>query len=163
MIRDINVAYQSFLERRTGHFRFSPTATLAQKSTWPYLDQGLYRSYQVLQRCAAITARFFERRRSIAKLIAMYVRHLPHAMNFDKVIRTVLRNDYERLQHHERRLRRLHQPSIAARAFDLIAANHLFRQRPAGSARSRRYSALKMVSAYRCASPIAIPTHTDDW
>jgi len=122
VIRDPNVAFQHFLKGATDTFGLVMPQFWHEKATGPQFDNGYVGRYWFYNDLPQPAAGMFLNEDD-ALLKDRNVRlGLAHAMNFDRVIRTVLRGDYSRMQTFNEGYGEYDNTSIRARDFDLAKA-----------------------------------------
>jgi microcin C transport system substrate-binding protein len=127
VIRDLNIAYQHFIKGDLDTFNLVMPRFWHKKATGRAYDQGYVGKIkfynEVPQPAYGIYLNeddplFEDERIRFA---------FAHAMNIDKVLKTVLRGDYERLQTMNEGYGDYSNQTIKAREFDLARANELFK------------------------------------
>ena len=128
LIRDPNVAFQHFLKGELDSFDLTRPKRWHEKATGEAFDQGYIAKYWFYNDLPVPSSGMFLN--TAEPLLAdLDVRYgLAHAMNFDRVINTVLRGDYERLPTFQLGFGRYDNRDIRARAFDLEKAAEYFAQ-----------------------------------
>ncbi|GAA6133329.1 extracellular solute-binding protein [Oceaniserpentilla sp. 4NH20-0058] len=125
VIRDVNIAYNHFEKGNIDTFSLVQPEFWHNKATGSLYDKGLIEKvlfYNDMPRSSSGV--FLNQDHEILK--DKDVRFaLAHAMNFDKVIQTVLRDDYERLQSFHTGYGKYSNQNIKARSFDLTKANDI--------------------------------------
>jgi microcin C transport system substrate-binding protein len=122
VIRDINVAFEHFLRGDLDTFGLVLPTFWHDKAKGPTFDDGYiarYWFYNELPQSAS--GMFLNEDDPILKDRNVRI-GLAYAMNFDRVIRTVLRNDYSRMQTFNEGFGDYDNTSIKAREFDLDKA-----------------------------------------
>lgn len=123
VIRDINVAYNYFSKGELDSFPLVMPRFWYQKARGRPYDLGYIGRIKFYNDTPRSAAGLFlnEGDPILADRSVRYA--LAHAMNIDKVIQTVLRNDYERLQTQNEGYGKYSNRAIRARAFDLARAD----------------------------------------
>jgi microcin C transport system substrate-binding protein len=123
VIRDLNIAHNHFTKGELDTFPLIMPRLWYKKAQGPSYDHG-YIGKIVFYNDVPQPAQGMFLNEGDPLLADRDVRiGLAHAMNFDKVIRTVLRGDYERLQTQNEGYGEYSNRTIRARAFDLARAD----------------------------------------
>lgn len=128
VIRDLNVAYEHFKKGDLDHFPITIPDFWHNKATGPLFDRGLIRKlwfYNDAPRSAL--GLYLNEDMELFKDINVRLA-FQHAMNFDRVIKTVLRNDYERLDGDTVGYGKYSDTSIKARPFSLEKADEYLKK-----------------------------------
>ena len=125
LIRDVNIAYQYFRKGELDSFPLLMPRLWHKKAQGRIYDQGYAGKIKFYNDVPQPISGLFLN--EDAPLLAdRRVRYaIAHALNIDKVINTVLRGDYERLQRAHDGYGDYSNPQVHARPFDLAAANAL--------------------------------------
>ena len=126
VIRDVNSAYQYFLKGELDTFGLVLPQFWHEKATGEAFDKGYIHKYWFYNDLPVPSGGMFL---NVAEpiLADRNVRlGLAHAMNFERVIKTVLRNDYERMPTFQLGFGDYDNHDIKAREFDLDKANGYF-------------------------------------
>jgi len=125
VIRDVNIAYSHFEKGNIDTFTLVQPEFWHNKATGALYDKGLIEKflfYNDMPRSSSGV--FINQDHPILKEKNIRIA-LAHAMNFEKVINTVLRNDYERLQAFHTGYGKYSNNKIKAREFNLKKANEI--------------------------------------
>lgn len=125
VIRDVNIAYSHFEKGNLDTFTLIQPEFWHNKATGPLYDKGFIEKflfYNDMPRSSS--GLFLNQDNEILKDKNVRLA-LAYAMNFDKVINTVLRGDYERLQAFHTGYGEYSNQDIKARPFDLDKANEI--------------------------------------
>jgi len=128
VIRDLNIAYQHFLKGELDTFGLVVPQFWHDKATGEEFDKGFIRKYWFYNDRPVTPGGMFL---NVADpiLADRNVRYgIAHAMNFDRVIKTVLRDDYERLSTFHLGFGDYDNSSIEPRGFDLDLADSYFEE-----------------------------------
>lgn len=125
VIRDVNVAYQHFLKGELDTFGLVLPQFWHEKAVGEPYDKGYIAKYWFHNELPTAAGMYLN---SADTLLAdERIRFgLAHALNFDRVINTVLRGDYARLQAFQSGFGDYDNRDIEARAFDIDKANAYF-------------------------------------
>ena len=126
VIRDINTAYQHFLKGELDTFGLVQPDFWHEKAQGEEFDGGYIRKYWLYNQLPQPSVGMFMN--SGAPLLSEKdIRYgIAHAMNFDKVINTILRRDYERLPTFQVGFGDYDNTDIQPRKFDLNLADEYF-------------------------------------
>ena len=126
VIRDPNVAFQHFLKGELDALDLTRPKRWHEKATGEAFDRGYIAKYWFYNDLPVPSTGMYLN--TAEPLLAdPNVRYgLAHAMNFDRVINTVLRGDYERLPTFQLGFGAYDNRDIRARAFDLEKASEYF-------------------------------------
>jgi microcin C transport system substrate-binding protein len=122
VVRDYNVDFQHFLKGETDTFSLVMPQFWHDKAKGPMFDNGYIGRYWYYNNLPQPAAGMFLNEDDPILQDRNVRLALAHAMNFDKVIRTVLRGDYERMQTFNEGFGEYDNLSIHAREFDLAKA-----------------------------------------
>ncbi len=128
VIRDLNVAYNHFVKGELDTFPLIMPQFWHGKARGRVYDRGHIGRIVFYNEVPQPAQGMFLNERDPLLAERDIRLGLAHAMNMDKVIRTVLRGDYERLQTLHEGYGDYSNPDIRARAFDLQRADHYFRR-----------------------------------
>ena len=128
VIRDPNVAFQHFLKGELDSFDLTRPKRWHEKATGEAFDQGYIAKYWFYNDLPVPSSGMFLNTAEPLLADANVRYGLAHAMNFDRVINTVLRGDYERLPTFQLGFGRYDNRDIRARAFNLEKAAEYFRE-----------------------------------
>ncbi len=125
VIRDLNIAYQYFSKGELDAFGLLMPQLWHKKATGEIYDRGYVGKIKFYNDVPQPSLGMYlnEDDPLLADRRVRYA--IAHAMNIDKVIHTVLRGDYERLQHQHEGHGDYSNDQIKARRFDLQAADRL--------------------------------------
>lgn len=126
IIRDINAAYSYFAKGELDSFGLVAPRMWYKKAQGRPFDNGYIGRIKFYNDVPQPPQGFFLNEGDSVLADRNVRLGLAHAINVDKVIRTVLRNDYERLQTMNEGYGDYSNRDIRARAFDLVAANSYF-------------------------------------
>ena len=125
VIRDVNIAYNHFEKGNLDSFTLVQPEFWHNKAQGTLYDKGFIEKYLFYNDMPRSSSGFFlNQDHPILKNKTVRLA-LAHALNFQKVIDTVLRRDYERLQAFHTGYGEYTNASIQARTFDLNKANEL--------------------------------------
>lgn len=128
VIRDLNIAYQYFTKAELDSFGLVMPRLWHKKAKGRIYDQGYVGKIKFYNDVPQPALGMFLNEAD-ALLSDRNLRYaLAHAMNIDKVIRTVLRSDYERLQTQHEGYGDYSDSTIRARDFDLKKADSYLRE-----------------------------------
>ncbi|MAA70782.1 MAG: ABC transporter substrate-binding protein [Bermanella sp.] len=125
VIRDINIAYNHFEKGNLDTFTLVQPEFWHNKATGALYDKGFIEKFFFYNDMPRSSSGFFLNQDNELLKDKTVRLALAHALNFQKVIDTVLRGDYERLQGFHTGYGEYSNPSIQARPFDLGKANAL--------------------------------------
>ena len=160
VIRDINTAYQHFVKGEIDTFGLVLPQFWHDKAVGEEYDKGYIRKYWLYNRLP-VPSIGFQMNTKMPLLDEKEIRlGLSHSMNFQRVIDTILRGDYERLQTFNLGFGEYDNLNIKPRQFDLEKAdehfiNAGFVDRNENGIRVRDGEELKFVVSY------GAPHHTD--
>ncbi len=119
VIRDINMAYERFLKGELDEFGITLPQYWHEKAKGPLYDNGyVHRMWFFADQPQSDMGMFLNTAKKPLDDVNVRIA-LHHAMNIDKVIKTVLRGDYERLHHATTGYGPYSNNKIKARDFDL--------------------------------------------
>jgi microcin C transport system substrate-binding protein len=119
VVRDYNIEFQHFLRGDTDTFGLVMPQFWHEKATGPAFDNGYIARYWFYNDVPQPAAGMFLNEDDPVLRDRNVRLALAHALNFDRVIRTVLRNDYARMQTFNEGFGDYDNRSIKAREFDL--------------------------------------------
>ena len=122
VVRDYNIEFQHFLRGDTDTFSLVMPQFWHEKATGPEFDNGYIARYWFYNDVPQPAAGMFLNEDDPVLKDRNVRLALAYAMNFDRVIRTVLRNDYSRMQTFNEGFGDYDNRSIKARGFDLAKA-----------------------------------------
>ena len=126
VIRDMNTAYQHFLKGELDTFGLVLPDFWHEQATGEEFDNGYIRKYWLYNQLPQPSSGFFLNTQK-PPLDEAAVRYgIAHSMNFEKVINTILRGDYERLPTFQAGFGEYDNTSIEPRRFDLDKAAAYF-------------------------------------
>lgn len=125
VIRDTNIAYKHFEKGELDSYALVLPEFWHNKAKGKLYDNGYLEKFTFYNNSPRSSSGWFlNTDNSILKEKPVRIA-LAHALNFDKVIKTVLRGDYERLQAFHTGYGEFSNKNISARKFDLKAANKI--------------------------------------
>lgn len=130
VIRDVNIAYSHFEKGNLDTFSLVQPEFWRNKATGPLYDKGFIHKYLFYNDMPRSSSGFFLNQDNEILKDKTVRLALAYALNFDKVINTVLHGDYERLQSFHTGYGDYSNPNIQARPFDLSKANELLDNSP---------------------------------
>lgn len=125
VIRDINIAHQHFLKGNLDSFPLVLPRFWHKKAQGGAYDAGWIARYKFYNDVPQPSSGMYLNEDDAILQDRKIRLALAYAMNIEKVIRTVLRNDYERLNHQHEGYGDYTHPELKARPFDLAKANQL--------------------------------------
>lgn len=125
VIRDINIAYNHFEKGNLDTFALVQPEFWHNKATGALYDKGFIEKYFFYNDMPRSSSGFFLNQDNDILKDKTVRLALAYALNFEKVINTVLRSDYERLQSFHTGYGEYSNQAISARPFDLTKANAL--------------------------------------
>ena len=128
IIRDPNVAFEHFLKGDLDHYTVTMPDFWHVKATGPLFDRGLiHKLWFYTDAPRGAFGMYLNEDVELFKDINVRLA-FQHAMNFDKVIKTVLRNDYERLDGDTVGYGKYSNPTIKARDFSLTKVDEYLKK-----------------------------------
>ena len=128
VIRDINIAHQHFLKGNLDSFPLIAPRFWHKKAKGGAYDAGWIAKYKFYNDVPQPSSGMYLNEDDALLKDRTLRLALAYAMNIDKVIRTVLRNDYERLNHQHEGYGEYSHPQLKTRPFDLARANTLLNE-----------------------------------
>jgi len=126
VIREVNVAFQHFLKGEIDTFAVVLPSLWHERAKGPDFDKGyIHRYWFYTQGIQPPSGMFLNMDDPLLANRDVRI-GIAHAMNFDRVIETVLRSDYERMQTFNEGYGDYDNKNIVARAFDLDLAREHF-------------------------------------
>ena len=130
VIRDVNIAYSHFEKGNLDTFGLVQPEFWHNKAKGMLYDKGFVEKFFFYNDTPRSSSGFFLNQDNEILKDKNVRLALSHALNFDKVINTVLRGDYERLQTFHTGYGEYSNESINAREFNLDKANQLLNDSP---------------------------------
>ncbi len=130
VIRDVNIAYSHFEKGNLDTFTLVQPEFWHNKATGPLYEKGFIEKFLFFNDMPRSSSGLFLNQDNEILKDKQVRLALAHAMNFEKVINTVLRGDYERLQAFHTGYGEYSNPSIKAREFNLDKANEILNNSP---------------------------------
>lgn len=126
IIRDPNTAFQSFNKGDLDSFALVLPEFWHEKAKGPAYDRGYLEKLWVYNDAPRPSTGVWMNQAHPLLAERSIRLGLQHSLNFEKMLRTVLRNDYVRLSQHYTGYGSYTNPAIVPRAFDLAAAERYF-------------------------------------
>ena len=126
VIRDDNTAWQHFLKGELDSFGVVLPDYWHDKAKGEMFDKGYIKKYWYYNQLPSAAAGIYLNSADVLLSEKAIRKGIAHSMNLDKVIRTILRNDYERLPTFQIGYGEYDNKEIKPREFDLDKANELF-------------------------------------
>jgi microcin C transport system substrate-binding protein len=127
VIRDMSVAFEHFRKRRIDSFPVMMPEYWHDKTNVPEVNNGhIHRLWFYTDTRSPAQGMWLNQANDILRDRNVRIA-LAHAMNFDIILRTLLRGDFERLNQHYEGYGEYTNPKIKAREFNLAKAEEYFR------------------------------------